>query len=116
MAINLEIIQSRGTVREAGRNAQAFTLPAAGVLRMAAAGNSAPLKVTAELFLVRNKGDAVWFNVGLIANNGSVDADGVSYAPADNIHSIRLETGDEFPFGLNAEADASLYNVRIAAA
>lgn len=106
MAISFELLETAGTVRESGRSAQAFQLPALAVTRLSAAG-SIVMQAATELALARNKGDAIWLRVCKVADNASSPA-------ADNAGSIRLETGDELPFGLPDGANAALYNIRIA--
>lgn len=107
MAINVELMHSTGTVREAGRSAQALVMPLLQVNRLAAAGDIA-LHTAGEVFVLTNKGDPVWFRVCKIVDNGSS-------AAGNNSASVLLQTGDELSFGLDPNVDAALYNVRVAA-
>lgn len=105
MAIEVEIVSSPRLGSQPGGRVEQFEAPVR-VKRLTAAGTHVPA-ADDEVFLIRCLGDTpVLFRAGLTSD---------AAAPAaDDLKSIRLLQGQEFPFSLPKKSDASLYTFRVA--
>lgn len=108
MAIDAQLIGSKGTIRQAeGLRAEGLTLPPVVTVSIVAAGFT-DLTADAEVYWFHNFSTSQRVYIRL-----NLDSDNTAASSADN-KSVGVDPGETLPFGLVIDTDATGYKLSVA--